>query len=210
MLACHGVYDAAQDRFYAEHDEDRPIYEAQLAYALSHVRWRAEAAPWLIISGGMTKAQPYSESRSYLDLALKLGLKLPERLACEEYSLTSIENVLFSLFVFLQLTGAFPETIEVISWEFKRLRFERTLEALNRWTPLGQTWPSLSFFPVGDLWGPAKAAALEVERDYIESLEQGIEAYYRNERIQAVLRRRDLHQARIRARQLFADYPLPF
>ena len=38
LLACHGVYDAQRDCFYAEHPEDRPVYESQLMCILPESR----------------------------------------------------------------------------------------------------------------------------------------------------------------------------
>jgi hypothetical protein len=52
------------------------------------------------------------------------------------------------------------------------------LKPINRWSPLGQTWPELRFFPVGDLWGGPQKRALEVEASYIKDLQSGIDAYY--------------------------------
>ena len=57
LLASHCVYDPLLDLIYAEHIEDRPIYEAHLAYAFSHLRWVSDEKPLLIISGGFTKIQ---------------------------------------------------------------------------------------------------------------------------------------------------------
>ena len=211
LLACHGVYDAQRDCFYAEHPEDRPVYESQLVYALNHLRWRADASALLVISGGQTKRErACSEARSYLDLAAALGLEVPENVALEEYSLTSVENVLLSLYVYHLRTGRFPERIECVSWEFKRERFQRALQAISDWPPLAEKWAELYFFPVGDLAAEQRARALEVEKGYIDSLKIGLDAYYQNAETQAVLRRRDVYSSREAARKFFAAYPLPF
>ena len=58
--------------------------------------------------------------------------------------------------------GTYLECIDAISWEFKRERFERTLVAIHKWQPLGESRPTLNFFPVGDLWGTAKANGVQI------------------------------------------------
>jgi len=211
LLACHGVYDPLRDCFYAEHPEDRPIYESQLIYAVNHLRWRADTPHLLVISGGQTKReQACSEASSYLELAAALGLKLPKDVALEELSLTSVENVLLSLYVYHLRAGSFPEKIECISWEFKRERFQCALRAISNWPPLAEKWESLDFYPVGDLAGRQRERALAVERSYVGSLKVGLEAYYQNPDVQAVLRKRDIYASREAARRFFAGYPLPF
>ncbi len=211
ILACHAVFDPVTNQIYAEHSEDRPIYESHISYAFNHLTWRASAAPLLVISGGLTKTQRRcSESRSYLELAKFLDLSIPDNIELEEYALTSIENLLFSLYVYHLAKKLYPEHIEVISWEFKRSRFEKTLDALNNWSPLGQKWSGLKFFPVGDLWGKSKANALDVEMSYINSLVSGIDSYYKNNETQNIIKRRDVHDSRKDARRFYADYPLPF
>lgn len=157
VVACHAVYDRATDAIYTDQREflkDRPVYEAQLNYAICHLRlcanWQSDSDPLLVISGGPTKPEtPCSESHSYRDLAIHLGLALPDNLALEEFALTSIENLLLSLYVFHKKRGIFPNAIHVISWEFKRERSRKTLAAINRWPPLAESWDSLEYFPVG-------------------------------------------------------------
>ncbi len=97
ILACHGVYDYDLDCMYAEHPEDRPVYESHINFAFNHLKWRSYNSPLLVISGGFTKIQKYiSESRSYIEMARKIGLNIPGNIELEEYALTSIENLLFS------------------------------------------------------------------------------------------------------------------
>jgi hypothetical protein len=211
ILACHGVYDPSAGTFYGEHIGDLPVYLAQLFYALQHVIWRAAAAALLVISGGLTKAQRRCpESVSYLEWAQSIGLVLPPNVATEDYSLTTPENLLLSLYTFKKIRGAYPDTIEFISWEFKRERVLKTLSALNKWGPLGQSWPGLSFFPVGDLSGDERLRALKKEAQYCAELDQGIEAYYASKAVQETVHKRDVFDSRGEARKVYADYPLPF
>lgn len=95
-----------------------------------HFRWRAAADPLLVLSGGRTQPQrSCAESRSYVELAQALDLTLSPEPVLEEYALTSIENLLFSLYAYHHTRQIYPAHIDVISWAFKRLRFEQTLEA---------------------------------------------------------------------------------
>lgn len=211
VLACHGVFDPVTQRLYAEHPEDRPIYEAHLHYAVRHLAWRAELLPLLVLSGGPTQRQrPCSESQSYVEWAHTLHIDLPVHVALEEYALTSIENLLLSLYVYHRTRGRYPEAVDVISWAFKYARFEATLQAINHWAPLGHTWPAVQFFPVGDLWGRARDRALEDEARYISALQGGLVAYYQEQAVQALIRQRDVYDSRARARLCYAGYPLPF
>ncbi len=211
LLTCHCVFDVPTDRCLAEHSADRPIYEAQLVYAFRHLVWRASKSPLLVISGGRTKTErDCSESRSYIEMANAMNLKIPANVTLEEHALTSIENVLLSLYAYHQTRGVYPESIDAISWEFKRERFERTFDAISRWRPLGESWPTLNFFPVGDLSGAAKANALRVERDYIKSLAEGLEGYYQSSQTQDILQKRDVHRSRPVAKEFYRAYPLPF
>ena len=145
-----------------------------------------------------------------MEWAAALDLKVPENVAVEEYSLTSVENLLLSLYVYHQRTGRFPERIESISWEFKRERFQRALQAIGEWPLLAEAWADLYFFPVGDLAAQQRARALEVEKSYIDSLEAGLDAYYQNPKTRAVILERDVHYSREAARKFYSDYPLPF
>ncbi len=211
LLTCHCVFDVPTNRCLTEHSADRPIYEAQLVYAFRHLVWRASKSPLLVITGGRTKTErDCSESRSYIEMANAMNLNIPANVTLEEHALTSIENVLLSLYAYHQARGAYPESIDAISWEFKRERFERTLDAISRWQPLGETWPTLNFFPVGDLSGAGKANALRVERDYIKSLTEGLEGYYRSSQTQDILQKRDVHHSRPVAKEFYSAYPLPF
>lgn len=139
-----------------------------------------------------------------------MGLTVPANVALEKFGLTSIENVLFSLYVYSITRGYYPVGIEVISWEFKRMRFEQTLDAINRWERLGPSWPKLNFFPVGDLCGRPKQKALEDEEDYSTSLRAGMDAYYENPKTQGILKERDVYSCRPLARQTYARFPMPF
>jgi hypothetical protein len=225
VLTCHCVYDPDLDRIYAEHEEDRPVYQSDVNFAFNSLKWMAEEEPLLVISGGKTKIErDCSESRSYVQWAIKLGIEFPgDKIALEEYAMTSIENLLFSLYVYVDTKKVFPKYINIISWEFKRRRFERTLAAINKWRNLQDwstkqfdfysTWPPIRFIPVGDLWGIPKSFAQEEEDKEVELLEQGaehgIEQYYQNEAVQAKIKERDKYITRSLAAKRYSNYPLP-
>ncbi|GEQ71879.1 hypothetical protein JCM33374_g5565 [Metschnikowia sp. JCM 33374] len=94
----------------------------------------------LVISGGQTKSEagPVSEALSYYQLARRI-LAGPEfnalfdRVVLEEYARDSLENVLFSVCRFYEITASYPEFITVVGFEFKRTRFLKyhLVEALN-------------------------------------------------------------------------------
>ena len=179
VLACHCVYDPQTDAIYTDKPQfvnDRPVYEAHLEYAFRHlhlcINWLPNSDPLLVISGGFTKVQRNcSESRSYVEMARRMDLEIPSNLALEEFALTSIENLLFSLYAFHEAQGAYPAQIDVISWAFKRERFEATIKAINEWEQLGESWESIDFFPVGDLRQEEKKfVKSKIEQSYIDSL----------------------------------------
>ena len=219
VLACHCVYDPANDSIYTDRPEfvsDRPVYEAQLACAVEHVQGCSErepdGKPLLVISGGPTRVQRRcAESRSYVEWAARLGLALPDEVALEEFALTSIENLLLSLYVFHGTRGTWPEAVHVVSWGFKEARFRSTLAAIGKWAALGRSWESLVYCPAGDL-PPAERDRIRQgpEREYSEALADGIEAYYASERVRRAVSNRDPHRSRAEARQRYRSYPLPF
>jgi hypothetical protein len=210
------------DRIYADHDEDKPIYQSDVNFAFNSLNWTNIKDPLLVISGGKTKAErDCSESRSYVQWANKLGINFPEeKIALEEYAMTSIENLLFSLYVYADRRGYFPEHINIISWEFKRERFEKTLEAINGWDSLrnwskkiwkgfSAEWEHSVFMPVGDLWGEPQSFAETDEQQEVELLKQGIETYYLDRRVDDKIKERDKYNTRSLAARRYKFYPLP-
>ncbi|EPX74809.1 uncharacterized protein SOCG_02291 [Schizosaccharomyces octosporus yFS286] len=81
----------------------------------------------LVFSGGQTRpnAGPYSEAQSYYLLSKSLNDDplLLSRRTTEEFARDSLENVLFSIARFREVTGHYPKKITVVSFEFKRERF---------------------------------------------------------------------------------------
>ena len=213
LLPCHGVHGDEPGQFHGEHPEDRPIYDAHLAYAINHMAWLKgqKLKPLLVISGGRTKPErPCSESLSYLLRAPQIGLSAPPDVALEEHSLTSVDNLLLGLYQFHKVRGGFPSCVQAISWEFKRQRFEKALDAINGWDDLDGCWPNLDFYPVGDLSGGLKDKVLGDEAKDWEALSSGIEAYYESDRVRELIAKRDVYKSRDELRIAYAGFPLPF
>jgi len=114
----------------------------------------------LVFSGGQTRpeAGPKSEALSYFQVADKYGWwseeahqevrtcesvlnlffllsKVRHRTVLEEFALDSFQNLLFSICRFREITGAYPARISVVSFSFKRERFEGLHRAAIRFPP---------------------------------------------------------------------------
>ena len=85
---------------------------------------------------------------------------MKHRAATEEFARDSLENLLFGLCRFHEITRAWPRRITVVSWEFKRSRFDFHRESIrfpaNRFNYDGPNDP----FSVSD--------ALDGERRFVE------------------------------------------
>ncbi len=90
----------------------------------------ADPASLLIFSGGATRAEagPRSEALSYWLIAEQAGwwgcAEVSARAHVEDFARDSFENLLFGLCRFRELTGSEPAHVTMVSWEFKRERFE--------------------------------------------------------------------------------------
>lgn len=87
----------------------------------------------LMFSGGQTRlhAGPKSEAVSYFFVADHFGWWSPKaaksvraRTVIEEYSTDSLENLLFALCRFREVTGSYPAHVTVIGYSFKQERFQ--------------------------------------------------------------------------------------
>jgi len=165
---------------------------------VSHIRAGiAEAAKdpksLLIFSGGETRAStgPVTEGSSYFRVADALDLwqgenindvPLVGRLAdgrttvrartiTEEFATDSFENFMFSICRFKEITGSYPQKITVVSFTFKRRRFQQ-LHAkalhwpLNRFSYVGiDPLPSTGFDLAKSKAGEVQNAAKPFESD---------------------------------------------
>jgi hypothetical protein len=103
-----------------------------------------QARALLVFSGGQTRreAGPRSEAQSYWLLAEHYGWwGQSVNATTEEFARDSLENVLFGLCRFREVTGRYPKQITVVSWAFKAERFALHRAALR--------WPASNFAFVG-------------------------------------------------------------
>src|SRR6185436_10141658 len=113
-----------------------PLYVAHARRGVELLRADPEAL--LIFSGGYTRREAglrWSEAKTYWSIAkandeLKLA-HCESRTALEDYSRDSFENLLFSLCRFQQVVGEYPQHVTLISWAFKRERFDLHREAIH-------------------------------------------------------------------------------
>lgn len=84
----------------------------------------------LIFSGGRTRSTtgPIDEGWSYYHVADKLNLwkntNVRTRTFTEEFATDSFQNLLYSVCRFHEITSVYPKKITVVSFSFKRDRFE--------------------------------------------------------------------------------------
>lgn len=140
LVACHSVYKET-DYGHPEDVHSWSLLEyqkktpGQTHSFLEHIQLgvreaAADEKSILLFSGGQTRreAGPRAESMGYWMVAEAsdwFGHRqdVRERAFTEEHSRDSLENVMFSLCRFHELTGNFPEKITIISYEFKEKRF---------------------------------------------------------------------------------------
>jgi hypothetical protein len=142
MVAGHAIY-LGSDLTKIESDEGwilEPYQKGgQVKTFLKHIQTGMEMAKanplsLLVYSGGETRigAGAMSEAQSYYWIAQKLfsgndqdttSLIPFERATTEEHAKDSLENLLFSLCRFKEMTGKYPKNYTVIGFEFKKKRF---------------------------------------------------------------------------------------
>jgi len=144
IVACHAVYvaeeftDPLSDSSWFLQD----FQKSEPPFYVEHIRRGVELADddkkaLLVFSGGQTRyeAGPKSEAQSYWMIAdhfkwwFKINVKL--RATTEEFARDSFENLLFSICRFKECVGKYPKQIIVVSWAFKKKRFELHREAVR-------------------------------------------------------------------------------
>ncbi|XP_038724988.1 uncharacterized protein C57A10.07-like [Tripterygium wilfordii] len=139
MVAGHSVYTSRscqkvdkEDSWFLESYQNHP---GQAATFVTHIQEGIETASkddgaLLLFSGGETRkdAGPRSEAQSYWTVAESRGWFGKEesvrwRALTEEHARDSFENLLFSVCRFREVTGAYPQNITVVSYDFKEERF---------------------------------------------------------------------------------------
>jgi hypothetical protein len=133
---------------------------------VEHVRRGVELASLdpdglLIFTGGQSRldAGPQSESGGYWRVAEHLEwFSHPEvrpRAITEEFSRDSFENLLFGICRFKEYTGQYPHRVTLVSWYFKRERFDQHCAAIG--------WPRSRFSYDGPNDPPEVQQALDSE-----------------------------------------------
>jgi hypothetical protein len=115
------------------------------------VRAAAREDALLVFAGGYSRkeAGPRSEAQSYYWIADHLGWfgfpEVRDRAMTEEFSRDSFENLLYSICRTREFTGHYPGRVSMVSWEFKRNRFDLHRHSIrwpqDRYTFLGPNNP---------------------------------------------------------------------
>lgn len=127
---CSEVYKPLEDQtcwfLYDFQQSQVPLY-------LEHVKVGVQLAiqdpnSILVFSGGQTRpgVGPRSEGRSYYSIALTTCLleeAVIDRTFTEEFARDSLENVIFSMARFREVTGRLPQKVTVVGFPFKAKRF---------------------------------------------------------------------------------------
>ena len=138
MVAGHAVLTASTRRSTTVTDEKswylEPFQHGQLATMLAHIKRGIELAAadndsLLVFSGGETRAAagPRSEASSYWEAAEALDwyghAHVRPRAILEANARDSLENLLFAICRFREVSGSYPTRVTVVSFGFKRHRF---------------------------------------------------------------------------------------
>jgi hypothetical protein len=137
LVAGHAVY-VGEDFVRPEDDGNwflQDFQKGEPSYYIEHARCGVELAAadpsaLLLFSGGQTrrKAGPRSEGQSYWAIANHFRwwnrAAVADRATTEEFARDSFENVLFGLCRFKECVGRYPETLQIVSWAFKKERFD--------------------------------------------------------------------------------------
>ena len=134
------------------------INEQEIALYIEHIRKGAQLAQEknavLIFSGGQTKKQTQlSEAQGYKALARQIGITKHISVDLEPYARDSFENLLFSIYRFKEEYNAFPTSVMVVGFGFKKERFKFHFETIlnNKYAlQLPEFDSSFEYFPVND------------------------------------------------------------
>lgn len=113
-----------------------PLYIAHAQRGVEMLK--ADPKALLIFSGGYTRREAglrWSEAETYRGIARHFdwwphgeadpaAIELEARADVEDYSRDSFENLLFSICRFQRAVGRYPDHVTLISWAFKRERFD--------------------------------------------------------------------------------------
>lgn len=141
IVAGHAVFRGSRWEPASLRDERNwylePYQSGMVDTFLTHIRRGVDSAALdpsslLLFAGGATRPDvgPRTEGAGYWEAAEALDwfgarAAVRNRSHVEGFSRDSLENLLFSICRFRQLAGRYPVEIEVVSFEFKRARFEK-------------------------------------------------------------------------------------
>ena len=144
LVAGHAVYiaddfarPAADESWYLQ-----PFQKGEAPFYIEHIRKGVELAvaetrSLLVFSGGQTRreAGPRSEALSYWMIANHFHwwwrTNVSLRATTEEYARDSFENLLFGICRFFECAGKPPQEVTVVSWAFKKERFDLHRQAIQ-------------------------------------------------------------------------------
>jgi len=138
----HGVYVGKKATDTSGDDKWVGIFPGEGSYYTEHARVGVELAAknpeaLLVFSGGQTRepAGRRSEAESYFDIASQWNWwgyeGVQNRTVLESFARDSLENVLFSVLLFKERAGYFPDKVTVVGWKFKKERFLLHSQALG-------------------------------------------------------------------------------
>ena len=121
----------------------QPFQRGEPPFYIEHIRRGVillanNPAALLVFSGGHTRPEAglrWSEASTYLEIAKHFKWWVPDEFASlrqtvdvhttvESYARDSFENVLFGVCRFQQVVKRYPRNVTVVSWAFKRARFD--------------------------------------------------------------------------------------
>jgi hypothetical protein len=166
ICAGHAVYiggDASLDSSWIL----QPFQSGEPAFYLEHLRRAVDLtaqdeSALLILSGGQTRAEAglKSEAQGYFEVAEQLlwfgHPEVRERTLLEDFSRDSFENLLFGICRFKESTGVYPRYVTLVSWAFKKDRFDFHRDTIG--------WPADGFVFEGVGSPPDLDAALRGEQ----------------------------------------------
>lgn len=130
-----------KDWFLLDYQKGQGLPQAIYAHIFTGIdEARKDTKSLLIFSGGETRSVsgPQTESQAYYHVADAMNLwpdnsSVRARTSTEEFATDSFENLLFSICRFREITGSYPKEITVVSFSFKRRRFEMLHAPALRW-----------------------------------------------------------------------------
>mmetsp|Transcript_1624 Transcript_1624/g.2421 ORF Transcript_1624/g.2421 Transcript_1624/m.2421 type:complete len:345 (-) Transcript_1624:40-1074(-) len=159
VLISGDVENAAHDDsvwWLYDYQRNRGLPQAIVSHIQAGIKLALEDEKSLLVfSGGETRSQtgPETEGGSYFRVADALHLwhgrdvfsdgetaaineasTVRARTTTEEYATDSFENLLFSICRFREVTGAYPTKISVVSFTFKKQRFETLHAGALQWS----------------------------------------------------------------------------